>query len=230
MVRVVAGCLGGEINNVMARDGKLNDNRLPAALFEALACHGNARSFRANSILINEGDVGDALYIVISGQLRTYVSSPDGRDVILGDYGPGEYVGELALDGGLRSASVKTTQASTCRIVQSVDLRGFLADHPDFAVHLSKKLVRMVRSLTERVKSLALQDVYGRIVNVLMELSDVEGEERVVREKLTQQDIAERVGSSREMVNRVLKDLTAGGYVSVRHGLYVIQRRLPAAR
>ena len=71
----------------------------------------------------------------------------------------------------------------------------------------------MVRRLTEQVKSLALQDVYGRMVRVLMELSDPAGSERVVREKLTQQDIADRVGSSREMVNRVMKDLTAGGYV-----------------
>jgi CRP/FNR family cyclic AMP-dependent transcriptional regulator len=63
-----------------------------------------------------------------------------------------------------------------------------------------------------------------------MELSDPAGEERVVREKLTQQDIADRVGSSREMVNRVMKDLTSGGYVAVRDGRYVIQRKLPAAR
>ena len=89
----------------------------------------------------------------------------------------------------------------------------------------------MVRRLTEQVKSLALQDVYGRLVRVLMELSEPgQGSERVVREKLTQQDIADRVGSSREMVNRVMKDLTSGGYVSVRDGHYVIQRKLPAAR
>ena len=70
-----------------------------------------------------------------------------------------------------------------------------------------------MRRLTEQVKSLALQDVYGRMVRLLMELSEPVGEERVVREKLTQQDIADRVGSSREMVNRVMKELTTGGYV-----------------
>lgn len=208
----------------------MNPDRLPAALFEALGKHGNARSFRANTVLITEGDAGDALYIVLSGRIRTYASSADGRDVVLGDYGPGEYVGELALDGQARSASVKTTEATTCRVVQGAELRTFLAEHPDFALHLSQKLVRMVRRLTEQVKSLALQDVYGRMVNVLMELSDPHGEERIVREKLTQQDIADRVGSSREMVNRVLKDLTTGGYVSARDGRYVIRRRLPAAR
>jgi len=79
------------------------------------------------------------------------------------------------------------------------------------------------------VKSLALQDVYGRLVRLMMELSEPSGAERVVRQKLTQQDIAERIGSSREMVNRVMKELTIGGYVSVRDGRHVIHRKLPSA-
>ena len=207
------------------------EDRLPAPLIEALALHGNTRPFRANTILISEGDAGDSLYIVLSGRLRAYASSEEGRDVVLGEHGPGEYVGELSLDGRPRSASVKTLEASSCCVVAGAELRGFLAEHPDFALHLSQKLTRMVRRLTEQVKSLALQDVYGRMVRVLMELSDPgEGSERVVREKLTQQDIADRVGSSREMVNRVMKDLSAGGYVALRDGRYVIQRKLPAAR
>ncbi|MGZ5715597.1 MAG: Crp/Fnr family transcriptional regulator, partial [Caldimonas sp.] len=164
------------------------------------------------------------------GRLRVYASSEDGRDVVLSELGPGEYVGELSLDGLARSASVKTLAASTCCVVPGAQLRGFLAEHPDFALHLSQKLTRMVRRLTEQVKSLALQDVYGRMVRVLMELSDPVGDERVVREKLTQQEIADRVGSSREMVNRVMKDITSGGYVEVRDGRYVIRRKLPAAR
>ena len=206
------------------------EDRLPTPLIEALAKHGNARPFRPNTILITEGDAGDSLYIVLTGRLRAYASSEDGRDVVLGEYGPGEYVGELSLDGRPRSASVKTVEASTCCVVPGSELRGFLADHPDFALHISQKLTRMVRRLTEQVKSLALQDVYGRMVRVLMELSEPAGNERIVREKLTQQDIADRVGSSREMVNRVMKDLTSGGYVAVRDGHYVIQRKLPAAR
>jgi len=208
----------------------VNEDRLPTPLLDALAAHGNTRPFRGNTILINEGDAGDSLYIVLEGRVRAYASSEDGRDVVLSEYGPGEYVGELALDGGVRSASVKTLVPSVCCVVSGSDLRGFVAEHPDFGVHLSQKLTRMVRRLTDQVKSLALQDVYGRMVRVLMELSDPVGDERVVRDRLTQQDIAERVGSSREMVNRVMKDLSNGGYVSVRDGRYVIHRKLPAAR
>ncbi len=208
----------------------MNEDRLPTPLLDALAAHGNTRPFRANAILIHEGDVSDTLYIVLTGRLRVYASSDEGRDVVLAEHGPGEYVGEISLDGTPRSASVKTLVDSTCCVVSGAQLRGFLAEQPDFALHLSHKLVRMVRRLTEQVKSLALQDVYGRMVRVLMELSDPVGDERVVREKLTQQDIAERVGSSREMINRVMKDLTGGGYVAVRDGRYVIRRKLPAAR
>ena len=119
---------------------------------------------------------------------------------------------------------MKTLEATTCCVVQAAQLPAFLAEHPEFALHLTQKLTRMVRRLTEQVKSLALQDVYGRMVRLLMELSEPVGEERVVREKLTQQDIADRVGSSREMVNRVMKELTTGGYVALRDGRHVILR------
>ena len=208
----------------------MNEDRLPPSLLAALAARGNSRSFRAQTILLNEGDPGGSLYIVLSGRLRAYASSPEGRDVILSEHGPGEYVGELSLDGTARSASVKTLEATTCCVVPSAQLPAFLAEHPEFALHLTQKLTRMVRRLTEQVKSLALQDVYGRMVRLFGELSDPVGNERVVREKLTQQDIAERVGSSREMVNRVMKDLTTGGYVTIRDGRHVILRKLPAAR
>lgn len=205
------------------------DQRLAQPLLEAIAPHGQTRSFPAHAILINEGDTTDSLYIVLSGRVKVYASSDDGREVVLAEYGPGEYFGELSLDGEKRSASIKAIEACRCRIVQGSELRQFLAEQPDFALHLTRKLIRMVRRLTDQVRSLALQDVYGRMVRVLSELSEPVGAERVLRQKLTQQDIADRVGSSREMVNRVMKELTAGGYVTQRDGRLVIQRKLPAA-
>jgi CRP/FNR family cyclic AMP-dependent transcriptional regulator len=204
-------------------------DRLPEALLDAIAQRGDTRSFPAHAILINEGDTSDSLYIVLAGRLKVYVSSDDCRDMVLAEYGPGEYLGELSLDLDKRSASVQALEPCTCCVVQGAQLREFLVEHPDFALHLAHKLIRMVRRLTEQVKSLALQDVYHRVVRVLTELSDPVGDERVLRRKLTQQDIADRVGSSREMVNRVLKDLTAGGYVSLREGRHVIHGKLPHA-
>ncbi len=204
-------------------------DQLPPALLEAISALGGTRRYPAQAILINEGDSSDTLYVVMSGRLRVYASSESGREVVLGELGPGEYLGELSLDGDKRSVSVRALEPTTCCLVPGPELRGFLAGHPEFALHVLTKLIRMVRRLTEQVKSLALQDVYGRIARTLMELSDPVGEERVVRLNLTQQDIAARVGSSREMVNRVMKELTAGGYVSLRNRRHIIHRKLPAA-
>ena len=206
------------------------DDRLPEPLLEAIARRGGTRSFPANAILINEGDTTDSLYLVLSGRVKAYSSADNGREVVLDEFGPGEYLGELSLDGERRSVSVKTLAPTTCCIVQGAELRQFLTEHPDFAVHLTHKLIRMVRRLTEQVKSLALQDVYGRVVRVLTESSVPDGDRRVVRQKFTQQDIADRVGSSREMVNRIMKELTVGGYVSVGEDRQiVIHKKLPAA-
>ena len=206
-------------------------DQLPKPLLDALAQHGGVRQFPAHAILINAGDNTDSLYIVLSGRLRAYASDENGREVVLAELGPGEYLGELSIDREKRSASVRTLEPSTCCVVQGAELRHFLAEHPDFAMHLTEKLIRMVRRLTDQVKSLALQDVYGRLTRLLMEISvDAGGGERRVPFRLTQQDIADRIGSSREMVNRIVKDLTTGGYVSLRDGHYCVHRKLPAAR
>ncbi|MGE5115877.1 MAG: Crp/Fnr family transcriptional regulator [Betaproteobacteria bacterium] len=190
-------------------------DRLPKPLLDAIAARGGTRQFPAHAILINEGDATDSLYIVLTGRVKVYGSGESGRGVVFGEMGPGEYFGELSLDGAPRSASVMTTEPTTCSVVSGAQLREFIAQHPDLAIHLTGKLIHTVRRLTEQVKSLALRDVYGRVVGVLSELSEPDGDRRIVHHRLTQQDIADRVGSSREMVSRIFKDLTIGGYVSV---------------
>jgi CRP/FNR family cyclic AMP-dependent transcriptional regulator len=206
------------------------EDALPAGLIERLAGHGNVRAFAAHAILINEGDQSDSAYILLAGRVKLYSSADNGREIVLTVLTPGQYFGELSLDGAPRSLSAQALEATRCCVVAGAELRQFLAAEPDFALHLTHKLMRMVRRLTEQVKSLALQGVYERIVRLLMELSDEAGAERVLRYKLTQQDIADRVGSSREMVNRIMKELAAGGYVATdeAHRL-VIRRKLPAA-
>ncbi len=187
------------------------------------------KPYPAHSVLINEGDEADSLYILLSGRVKVYSTSAEGKEVVITTHGPGEYVGELALDGGLRSASVMTLEPTTCSVVSGTNLRDFIAAHPDFASHLIRKLIRRVRHATESVKSLALEDVYARVVRLLTDLSDPTEEGRLeLRERLTQQDIAERVGASREMVSRIFKDLTLGGYISVKSSRITILKRLPA--
>jgi CRP/FNR family cyclic AMP-dependent transcriptional regulator len=114
-------------------------------------------------------------------------------------------------------------------VVSRAQFREFILAHPDFALHLIGKLIQRARLATENMKSLALSDVYGRLVRLLNSLAVEEGDRRVVPEKLTQQDMAERVGSSRDMISRLLKDLAAGGYLAVEDRTITILRRLPSA-
>ena len=201
---------------------------LSPPVLAAIAEKGVRRRFAANAIVLNEGDVASSLYIVLAGHLKVYASSDEGRDVVLADVGPGDYFGEISLDGGERSASVVATEPTTCVVVPGAELRDFLAVHPDFAQHLVMRLITTVRRLTAQVKSFALQDVYGRLTRLLLEQSEPVGEERVLRTTFTQQDLADRIGASREMVNRVMKELVTGGYVGQRDGRIVVKKKLPA--
>ena len=203
---------------------------LDLELLREIARRGGVKSYPANAILINEGDTSDSLYIVLSGRVKVYSTNSDGREIVIATHGAGEYVGELALDGGVRSASVMTLEPTTCSVVSGANLREFVAAHPDFASHLIHKLIRSVRQATESVKSLALEDVYERVVRLLADLSDPIGDgRRQLRERLTQQAIADRVGASREMVSRIFKDLSAGGYIDLSGDRIVVAKKPPAA-
>lgn len=202
---------------------------LQEEVLRRIAAAGGIRHYPAQAILINEGEHADTLFIILSGRVKVYSSSAAGKEVVLAVHGAGEYVGELALDGGVRSASVMTLEPCTCSVVSGADLRQFIALHPDFALHLIHKLIRRLRQSADSVKSLALQDVYGRIVKLLIELSQPHGDLSIIPERLTQQDVAERVGSSREMVSRIFKDLQVGGYIDVANGRITILKKPPAA-
>jgi len=193
-----------------------------------LAARGQLRSFAKNTVFINEGDRADSLFVIISGRVKVFVSDAQGREMILDIQGPGQYVGEMALDGGPRSASVQTLEATTCALVGREALRAALAEDPDLAMTLIEKLIARARIATDIVKSLALTDVYGRVARLLLSLARERDGKLVVPERMTQQDIADRVGASRDMISRIFKDLTAGGYVSVVDRQITLHRRPPA--
>ena len=200
---------------------------LPEGMLRAIAATGVVRAFPRNSVLINEGDQGDSLYIILSGKVKVFASNAAGREVVIDFHGPGEYVGEMSLAGAPRSASVITTQTTTCAIVTRAHFREFILAHPDFALHLIEKLIHRARLATENVKSLALSDVYGRLVRLLVTLAqDVDGR-LVVPERLTQQEIADRVGASRDMISRLMKDLVGGGYLALEDRTITILKRPP---
>jgi CRP/FNR family cyclic AMP-dependent transcriptional regulator len=192
-----------------------------------IATSGVVRTFARNTVLINEGDVGDALYVILSGRVKVYSSNEAGREFVIDFHGAGEYVGEMTLDGEARSASVMTVEPTTCAVVNRAQFRDFILAHPDFAMHLIDRLIHRLRVTTGNLKSLALSDVYGRLARLLNTLSqDVDGKS-IVPEKLTQQDIADRVGASRDMIGKLMKDLVAGGYLAVEDRTIAILKKLP---
>lgn len=197
---------------------------------EALAARGTLRSFRRGMLLIQEGDIGSTLYIVRSGRLRAFAADPKGKEITLGMYGPGEYVGEMSLDGGPRSANVETLETTTCAVITRETLLSYIAQEPDFALEMMARLIRRARLATESTRSLALIDVYGRFKRLLEQLAeppDGDGR-RLLRERITHQQIANHLACSREMVSRLMKDLETGGYVDKQDGRIVLVRDLPA--
>lgn len=194
-----------------------------------LASRGRVQSYRKDVVIIQEGDYGDTLHIILSGRVKVFATGDNDREVVIDTHGPGEFIGEMSLDGGPRSASVITLEPMVCSVVTRVTLRDHIAQHPDFAFELLAKVIRRARRATMNVKNLALLDVYGRVARLLTDLAVDRDGSRVVPERLTHQDIADRVGSSREMISRLFKDLTTGGYLEVQDRTITLRKPLPPA-
>lgn len=195
---------------------------------ENLTRHSTTRNYPSNTILISEGDCTDSLYVLIEGEVKVFASDEHGKEVILNILGPGEYFGELALlDDEPRSASVKTMQPTKVMVITRDDFKNSLETNSDMVYNLINSLIRQVRALTGNVKSLALLDVYGRVARTLLDLANNVDGKMVIEQKLTQQDIADMVGASREMVCRILKDLVSGGYVTYKNKIFTINEKLP---
>jgi CRP/FNR family cyclic AMP-dependent transcriptional regulator len=194
----------------------------------AMAPGGSVRSYPRSVVVVTEGDPTDSLYVVLSGRVKVFVADDNGKELVLGTIAAGDFFGELVLDGGPRAASIMTLEASRFFIIPQRDAEALLSGNPQFARHLMRKLIGKVRSLTERVRDLALRDVYSRLVRFLEEQAVEHEGRRVVRERLTQAEIAARIGGSREMVSRILSDLSAGGYVGLEARQIVLLRKLPS--
>jgi CRP/FNR family cyclic AMP-dependent transcriptional regulator len=159
--------------------------------------------------------------------VKVYLGDESGKELILDIKGPGQYFGEMVLDEKARSATVMTLEPSQFATLSRGEFTAVLLKHPKIALQVIKNLIRVARGLNENVRSLALLDVYGRVARVLMELAVEQEGKLVIPEKMTQKDIANRVGASREMINRILRDLSDGGYVSVEGGRITIHKTPP---
>ncbi|MGH8586011.1 MAG: Crp/Fnr family transcriptional regulator [Gammaproteobacteria bacterium] len=194
-----------------------------------LARCGVIKAYPRNAMLFQEGQPSADLYIVVTGQIKVFVSEAQGKEVTLTLEGPGGYFGELGLvDEAPRSASVMTTEPSQLVVVSKADFQRCLAAHPDLGIKLMRAFVQRVRTLTERVKSIALLDVYGRVAQTLQGLAVEQSGRFIIERRVTHQDIASMVGASREMVSRIMRDLVVGGYIEMQHKHIRIKEKLPA--
>ena len=194
-----------------------------------LAQRGELKRYRKGHRLIEEGEHGDTIFIIVSGRVRAFGTGDKGREITYSTYGAGDYIGEISLDGGPRSASVEATEACECVVVTKQTLLRHIAEHPEFALDLIAQVIRVARSATLGAKQLALNDVYERLVLLLNELAVPQADgTRLIAERLTHQEMANRLGCSREMVSRLMKDLEGGGLVVQEASALRLPRALPA--
>ena len=199
----------------------------PDAL-DALIRDGVLRRYRKNALIISEGDVGTSLFILLEGTVRIYSQDEHGRELNFGLLEPRTLFGEMALDGGTRTASAEALSPCACAEVPYALLKRRLAEDTDFAFFLISTLIVRTRSATESAKNLALKTVYQRVVELLAREAIEAGGSGAVLRRMSQQEIANTVGASRDMISKILKDLTFGKYIDIADKRITILRDLPS--
>lgn len=194
-----------------------------------LAARSEPRLYAKGRLVIDEGDLGSSIFIVLSGRLRAYsANADDSRRVTYGDYLPGEFLGEMSLDGGTRSASVEAAEASWCALATRATLQQHIAEHPQFAFELLAKVIRRARMATLSLRAVALNDVYGRVVWLLNQRAVVQPDGSRTVGPITHQEMADALGCTRPMVSRVMKELEFGGYLAGGQRSITLKKTLPA--
>lgn len=190
-------------------------SQLSAADLQRVVDVARERSYPKNSVILFEDDPGDALFVVASGQVKVVLIGEDGREVILSVLGEGEFFGEMALiDDEPRSAHVIAMEDSGLIVLRREDFQPILVQHPGIALPLLRELSRRLRRVDEKVGSLVLLDVNGRVASLLLELAEEAGGEKITR-RLTHHTIAQMIGSSRETVSRTMRELIDKGLIDV---------------
>src|SRR5690242_779355 len=187
------------------------------------------KHFPKNAVVLTEGEMGDSLYMIQTGKVKVFIGDEEGREIILKILGPGAFFGEMSMiDKQPRSASVTTIEPSTFLVLTHAGFERCVDQQPRIGNLVMRMLAQRVREADRKIGTLALMDVYGRVASTLLELSVYNDGKLMVGEKLSQQDLANMVGASREMVNRILKDLSDRGFISIESkAITIINREFP---
>ena len=186
------------------------------------------RRFRRGEIIVEQGRKSNALFILLTGRARVMTSDSRGREVILAVLEPGDYLGEMSLiDNEPHSATVRAEVQTDVLVLGRAEFAQCLPENSSLSYAIMRGLVQRLRNADRQIESLALLDVYGRVARALLDMAQEEGGQRVIRNKVSRQDLAKVVGASREMVSRVMKDLEERGVIeTLENGSVVIKERL----
>lgn len=203
-------------------------NTLDERGLHSLANIAIRRTYRKNAVIIQAGDDTNTMFILIEGEMRVYVEDEQGKQLTLRILKSGDSFGEVALIGNFpRTASVMTITDCVVAAFPREKYLSFLEQHPEILLALARTLANLVRDTTEELSSIALSDVYGRVTHILEKYA-VEADDHRLVPKFTHREIAGMIGSSREMVSKILKELEKGGYISTTAKHLVINKNLPA--
>jgi CRP-like cAMP-binding protein len=202
---------------------------LNMAQLDALSSSLSKQRFKRNECVIRFGETSNSLYIILNGKARVQMSNEKGRDVILAKLKAGDYVGEMSLiDGQPHSATVVADEKLDTLVLSREGFAQCVSSSTSISFDIMVGLVKRLRDANQKISSIALQGVYGRVAQILFD-SAVPNEDGqlFIRDKLTNLDLARMVGASREMVSRVMKDFEQQSLIEVLNGgtLRVTERR-----
>ena len=202
---------------------------LDAVVCREIVSQGRLQSVSRGAVVVTEGDVPRGLYLVLSGRLKVFLNDDEGREVVLAIEESGSTFGEISLlDEEPRSASVAAIEPCELVIIGKEALLDLLRRNPELSLAMIRSLAALVRRLSANIRTLALKNIYSRLVHLLESRARHEGDHRVIHERLTHQLMADMIGASREMVSRIMSDLIKGGYIETSRELICIKRRLPS--
>jgi len=188
------------------------------------------RRYRRGEIIVEHNRKSNALLILLTGRARVLTSDSRGREVILAVLQPGDYVGEMSLiDNEPHSATVRAEVQTDMLVLGRAEFARCLPENSSLSYAILRGLVQRLRNADRQIESLALLDVYGRVARSLLDMAEQNGDQLLIRNKVSRQDMAKIGGASREMVSRVMKDLEERGVIQTQeNGSVVIKERLPA--
>ncbi|RIX43652.1 MAG: Crp/Fnr family transcriptional regulator [Rhodocyclales bacterium GT-UBC] len=196
---------------------------LEEAELEKLSKVSGRKRVERGAFVVRAGDETDSLYIMLAGRAKVTNCDEEGREIILAWLGPGEFFGEMGLiDSSPRSASVVASEPCELLCLSKEAFQRCLQDNFQVAQKLMQILVRRLREADRKIESLALLDVYGRVARLLLDMSELAEGRRVVKKKISKQDMARMIGASREMVSKVMRDLELSGYIATEGDRVVI--------